>query len=66
MRRIRQQLPHLRDKRPEEVFNTVNSFLGILSHYDSYHIRRELVNSLDINKAQATATTDYLKLVRWE
>lgn len=65
MRRIRQQLPHLRYKTPEQVFNTVNSFLGILSHYDSYHIRRDLVNSLDITKAQATATTDYLKLIRW-
>lgn len=65
MRRIRQQLPHLRNKRPEEVFNTVNSFLGILSHYDSYHMRRELVESLDITQARAISTEDYKKLIRW-
>lgn len=47
LRRIEQKIPQLRRVRSaEQLRNRLNSFLGILSHYRSYRIRRKLFYSL--------------------
>lgn len=66
LRRMRQQLTKLNTKQPTEIFQTANSMLGVLSHYDSYHIRQQLLSQVDLLKASSTATSDYRKIKRWE
>ena len=48
LRRMVAKLPKLDDKTPEQVRCSLNSFLGLLSHYRSYNIRKRLFYHLDV------------------
>ena len=49
LRRMVVKLPTLcKDKTPEQVRCSLNSFLGLLSHYRSYNIRRRTFYHLDV------------------
>ena len=59
------QIPNLRHADPEHVFASVNSYLGVLVHYASYHVRRRIVGMIDITSAHCMVNQDYTKLIKW-
>ena len=65
LRRMMAQIPSLRDKDGAFVFASVNSFLGVLVHYQSFNIRKALVDVVNVAKAQCRVDEGYYKLVRW-
>lgn len=63
--RMMAQIPKLRHADPEQVFASVNSDLGVLVHYASYHIRRKIVDRIDTTSAHCIVNQDYTKLIKW-
>lgn len=65
LHRMMAQIPKLRHADPEQVFASVNSDLGVLVHYASYHIRRKIVDRIDTTSAHCIVNQDYTKLIKW-
>ena len=63
--RMMAQIPLLRHADPEQAFASVNSYLGVLVHYASYHIRRQIVDRIDTTSAHCIVNQDYTKLIKW-
>lgn len=63
LRRIRRKLPLLEDTRctPEHLCNSLNSFLGILSHYRSYRLRCKMFSSRRRHNLYGTFSNDVKK-----
>ena len=66
LRRMHRQIPSLVKKTPEQQMQSVNSFLGILGHYNSYRERKKLVQQVDITRIGYMTDGDYRKIWRWE
>ena len=66
LRRMHRQIPSLVKKTPEQQMQSVNSFLGILGHYNSYREREKLVQQVDITRIGYMTDGDYRKIWRWE
>ena len=65
LHRMMAQIPNLRHVSPEQMFESVNSYLGVLVHYASYHIRRKIVDRIDTTSAHCMVNQDYTKLIKW-
>lgn len=65
LHRMMAQIPLLRHADPEQAFASVNSYLGVLVHYASYHIRRQIVDRIDTTSAHCIVNQDYTKLIKW-
>lgn len=65
LHRMMAQIPKLRHADPEHVFSAVNSDLGVLVHYASYHIRRQIVDRIDTTSSHCMVNHDYTKLIKW-
>ena len=65
LRRMMAQIPSLRAKDASFVFASVNSFLGVLVHYQSFNIRKALVDWVNVAEARCRVDEGYSKLVRW-
>lgn len=66
LRRMHRQIPSMMNKTPEQQMQSVNSFLGILGHYNSYRERKKLVQQVDITRIGYMTDGDYRKIWRWE
>ena len=66
LRRMHRQIPSMMNKTPEQQMQSVNSFLGILGHYNSYRERNKLVQQVDITRIGYMTDGDYRKIWRWE
>lgn len=66
LRRMHRQIPSIMNKTPEQQMQSVNSFLGILGHYNSYRERNKLVQQVDITRIGYMTDGDYRKIWRWE
>lgn len=66
LRRMHRQIPSLVKKTPEQQMQSVNSFLGILGHYNSYRERKKLVQQVDITRIGYMTDGDYRKIWRWD
>lgn len=65
LHRMMAQIPKLRHADPEQVFASVNSYLGVLLHYASYHVRRQIVDRINTTSAHCMVNHDYTKLIKW-
>lgn len=63
--RMMAQIPKLRHANQEQVFASVNSYIGVLVHYASYHVRRKIVDMIDTTSAHCMVNHDYTKLIKW-
>ena len=66
LRRMHRQIPSLMKKEPEQQMQSINSFLGILGHYNSYRERRRLVEQVDVTRIGCMTDEDYRKIWRWD
>lgn len=66
LRRMHRQIPSMMNKTPEQQMQSVNSFLGILGHYNSYRERKKLVQQVDITRIGYMTDGDYRKIWRWD
>jgi hypothetical protein len=42
VRRLRQNVDDLKGSNPAQLYRSINSMLGVLSHFDNYRLSREL------------------------
>lgn len=66
VRRMHRQLPSIRKKSPQQQMQSINSFLGIMGHYKSYHLRKQLVKIMQIDRIGCMTNSDYIKVWRWD
>ncbi len=67
LRRMNKQMNVLHRRTDEEIFASINSFLGVLSHFKTYKIRRRIVKRMwRYYRRFGRADSDCLKLIRNE